>query len=697
MDNISILIIEDNPVNSVYLEKLIEKISKSEDNIYIANYITELAEDLKEAKKKLKKGSFDLVFLDLTLPDSKPKSTFKSIHKITKAPIIILTANDDTIMAIDAVKSGAADYLIKGKLNVDIIYRSIHYALERAKSLEALKKSEERYALVLEATNDGVWEWFVDEQKIYLSTRWKEILGYKNKEIGDSDKEWFNRIHPEDQERVKKEFDVHFKGTTKSLVSEHRISHKNGSYIWVRVHGKASKANNGSKLKIAGSLSDITTEKLEDTLTGLPNKVLFMDRLQTFINRLNYSLNEKFVLITIELDNFKLVSYYGAKTADIAVVTIIHRIKGSLRENDILARTGNIEFSLILQKPCDLTEVNKLTRHLQKVISKPIKVESFEISVSTGMGVVFSNQAYTHAREMFLDSLTALQKALSKGRGRYEIFDAQMREKVLRIVEMEGKLLRAIERCEFTLFYQPIYSLLKEKITGVEALIRWENDDNIINPVEFIPIAEQTDMIKRLGTWVIEECMLQAQRWKMKGLADLNISINFSGRQFADEEVIQYLIRTLQISKMKVENFHVEVTESVAMENQDYSIKVLTSLSKMGFQISIDDFGTGYSSLAYLKKLPLNKLKIDKSFINEIPMDEESNAIVKALIQMSHSLQYQVIVEGVEKQEQLEFVKELGAEFIQGYYIAKPMLGDEVENFVRKFKLSNQVTGLSNQ
>ena len=693
MEDINILIIEDNPVNSLFLETLLSKLSKSKENINRDTYIPSVVETIKEAKKKIKKENYQIIFLDLSLPDSKPKATFRSINSITDSPIIILTGNEETAIIIDAMKAGAADYLIKGKLYNDTIYRSIQYALERAKSLEALKVSEERYALVLEATNEGVWEWFVNEKKVYLSTRWKQILGYRDDEIGDSEQEWFSRVHPDDVERVKQEFDLHFKGTTKSIISEHRVSHQNGSYLWVRAFGKASKLKNGSVEKIAGSLSDITTEKLEDSLTGLPNKVLFMDRLQTFITRLYNGATENFVLINIELDNFKLVSYYGAKTADTAIVTIIQRIKRNIRPNDILARSGNIEFALLLDEPCDFNEVNKLTRHLQKVISKPIEIEHFEISVSTGMGIVFSDKSYQSAREMFLDSMTALQKALTAGRGRVEIFDTKMREKAMRIVEMEGKLLRAIERCEFTLYYQPIYSIPQKKITGVEALIRWEHDNQIINPVEFIPIAEQTDMIKRLGTWVIEECMLQAQRWKMNGLSDLSISINFSGRQFADEEVIQYLVRTLKLSKMKVENFHVEVTESVAMENRDYSVKILNSLSELGFQISIDDFGTGYSSLAYLKKLPLNKLKIDKSFINEIPNDLESNAIVKALIQMSQTLQYQVIVEGVENLDQLEFVKDLGAEYIQGYYIAKPMLGDDVEGFVKNFSEKNQLSG----
>ena len=682
------MLVEDNPVNVEYIRAMIKKIP--EDTIS-ENRITvdlSIATTLGEGVEILKNKPVNLVLLDLSLPDSTGMQSLKTIQKMNdRIPIIVLTGVDDTDLAAEAIKQGAQDYLVKGKINKALLDRSIQYAMERMKIHNKLLDSESRYMIALKATNDGIWEWNLKENYLYYSPRWKEIIGYGEDDLSSDPSEWFDRIHPDDARMVEEIIANHLSGETDNLVTEHRLLHKNGMYIWARVHGLAVLDKSGSVLKIAGSLTDITGEKFVDSLTGLPSLSLFTDRVQSAIQRVHDEKNFGFVLVKLEFEQLKLVANtYGAGVTNEVVQKLMARIKLIVRPSDTIGRLEGLNFGIILSGVREIYELNRILDNIQTVSSKPLELGSHQISISASMGILFSNIQYNKAEEMLRDVDSALHKALLSGRSNREVFESDMRERSLEVLHLEAEMRRALERDEFFLVFQPIVSLKKNKIISMEALIRWEKmDGTILSPGYFIPIAEESDMIIRIGAWVIEESILQLQKWILAGIEDVSISINLSARQFLNWNMVNYLKHTIAISKVPVSRIEVEVTESAAMKDIEFSKKILDNLSSFGISISLDDFGTGYSSLNYLKEFPISKMKLDQSFIRDLPEDRESAAIVSALIALGHALDQQIVVEGVENIEQLEFVREHNADHVQGYYISKPIALDNTEEFILKF------------
>ena len=473
-----ILLVEDNPVNVEYIRALLLNIEnepelENEDKPGIDILVSMT---LKEGLEIIAKKKLDLVLLDLTLPDSQGLNTFQAVQRINeRVPIIVLTGDDDTSLAFEAIHQGAQDYLVKGKINKVLLQRSIDYAIERMNILNALLDSEERYAIALKATNDGIWEWNLKEKKIYFSPRWKEILGYTESELGSDQVEWFDRIHPDDVSTVEEIIADHIAGESKSLFSEHRLLHKNGTYIWVRVHGLAVLDKAGSVKKIAGSLTDITGEKFTDSLTGLPNLSLFSDRLQSTMQRASDEKNFGFVLIKLEFEQIKVITNtYGAASTNEVIHKVVSRIKSCLKASDTLGRFEGASFGIILPGVFEIFELNHILDNIQTSASKPLQLNGNSISISTSLGIVFSSNRYKKSEEMIRDADSALQKAMSSGRSNREVYESEMRDKSLKILKLEAEMRHAIERDEFFLVYQPILDVKRKRITSLEALIRWK-------------------------------------------------------------------------------------------------------------------------------------------------------------------------------------------------------------------------------
>lgn len=681
------LLVEDNPVSVEYIRALLENGSKSEMDSREKSTIL-VAQNLKEGMDIISRENIDIILLDLTLPDSKGISSFSKIHEHNdRIPIIVLTGEDDTELAFEAVRQGAQDYLVKDTINKTLLLRSIYYALERMSILKALLDSEERYSIALKATNDGIWEWNLREHFLYYSPRWKEIIGFADETLTNEPSEWFERIHPDDVLAVEGVIASHLAGETENLVTEHRLLHKNGTYIWVRVHGLAVLDKDGSVRKIAGSLTDITGEKFIDSLTGLPSISLFSDRLQSNMERMNYEKNYSFVLVKFEFEQFKLITNtYGAAATNQVLQKIVARIRESLKTTDTMGRLDGFSFGIILPGVHEIFELNAILDNIQTVASKPLQFEDHQISVSLGFGILFANLHYKKPEEMLRDVESALQIAMKDGRSNREVYESEMRDRSLKVLRMEADMRRALERDEFFLAFQPILCLKTNKIKSTEALIRWvRNDGSILGPGHFIPIAEESDMIIRIGAWVIEEAILQLQRWQKAGITDVSISINLSARQFLNWNMVNYIKKTIQLAKIPENLLEVEVTESAAMKDIDLSKQILENLHKAGISVALDDFGTGYSSLSYLKQFPISKLKLDQSFAKDLPKDKESAAIVSALIALGQAMDLKVVIEGIEEKEQMDFIKLQKADFIQGYIVGKPVPSNEIIEFITKY------------
>ena len=567
------------------------------------------------------------------------------------------------------------------------IVTTYHDITERKRTEKALRESEERYALAALAANDGLWDWNLEANEIYFSPRWKAMLGWGEDEIGSSPDEWFNRIHPDEVERVKVGLIAQIQGLTSRFETEYPILHRNGSYRWMLNRGTAMRDAAGKVHRIAGFQTDVTerkmTEKrllhdaLHDTLTGLPNRALFQDRLNHVVELAKRREDYLFAVIFLDLDRFKMINdSLGHLVGDQLLVAIAHRLKICLRTSDTIARLGGDEFAILLEDIQDTTDATEVADRVQRDLTLPFNLDGQEVFTTTSIGIAFSSTGYDRPEDLLRDADTAMYRAKAAGKARYEVFDKTMHTRAVALLQMENDLRRAIDRQEFQLHYQPIVCLGTGSVTGFEALLRWQHPDcGLISPLEFIPVAEETGLIIPIGTWVLREACRQMQIWQQQSPRNppLTISVNLSGKQFSQPDLIEQITDILQESGLAPQSLKLEITESALLEDPDTAASMLQQLQTLGIWLSVDDFGTGYSSLSYLHRLPINTLKIDRSFINSVDADVEKLELVRTIIVLAWNLGLDVVAEGIETSKQLSQLKALKCESGQGYLFSKPM------------------------
>lgn len=562
---------------------------------------------------------------------------------------------------------------------------------ERKIAEEALRESEERYALAVRGANDGIWDWDLRANRIYYSPRWQTMLGYKEMGISDSPNEWFNRIHPEDREKVQADITAHMSGITPHFENEHRIQHRDGSYRWFLARGLAVRDPGRKAHRIAGSLTDITNRKtteerlrhdtMHDPLTNLPNRVYFMDQLRRAIERTKRHSNYVAAVLFMDLDRFKIVNdSLGHASGDQMLVSIAKRLEACLRPDDTIARFGGDEFAILIEDIKGVNDAIRVADRIQRKLIQPVALQGHEVFATASIGIALTTSVnYDRPEEMIRDADTAMYRAKAGGRARHQIFDTEMHTRTLALLHLEGELRKAIERHEFRVYYQPIVSIADGKISAVEALLRWQHPERgLILPSEFIGLAEETGLIVPIGEWVLNNVGGQAKIWSNAGLTDLRLSINISAHQLQDPNLLAIIQRVLAGSDMPTWSLKLEITESAAMRDFDLTIQILRNLHGSGVQISIDDFGTSYSSLGYLKRFPVSSLKIDQSFIKDIGKNKDNDALVTAIIAMGHILNVRIIAEGVETKEQLDFLASQQCDEVQGFLISKPQSAEEI-------------------
>ena len=568
---------------------------------------------------------------------------------------------------------------------------------------EQRKVSEERYRLAEEAVNDGLWDWNIPAGKVYYSPRWKSMLGFTDAEIGDSPEEWLVRVHPDDRISVAEHQKEHFQGRCEQLRGECRMLHKDGQYRWILYRGTAVAGGNGAKIRAVGSFTDITDRKLaeeqlrfeamHDALTGLANRVKLADRLSCCIARKKRELDFHFAVMFIDLDRFKVINdSLGHLIGDKLLVEIARRLKVFVREADTVARhqldqvarIGGDEFVLVLEDIRHESDILHIAGRLHKEISGTFHIDGHEICTLFSVGIAFGNETYHTAAEILRDADTALYQAKSDGKSCTRIFDPEMHQRAVARWQTETELRRAITDNQLVLYYQPIIDSLGRPL-ALEALVRWQHSTRgLLPPGEFLPIAEDTDLIIHLGRWVLIEACRQARQWEKENLLpeSMAISINVSGNQFAQAGFGTEITKILRQAGLPPHHVRLEVTESVAMQGAAANIATLTHLRSLGLAIDLDDFGTGCSSLSYLHRMPLNCLKIDKSFVSAMDIDKVGRSIVHTIIQLAHLLDMRVVAEGVETQEQIKLLKNMGCDYFQGYFISKPLPVSEVVGYL---------------
>ena len=554
---------------------------------------------------------------------------------------------------------------------------------------ESLRESEERYALAARGANDGLWDWKLTTGEIYFSARWNQMLGLPETEKWTAPEEWFCRIHPSDRDRVRSEIAVHIAGRTKEFVSEYRMRKMNGAFIWMLSRGIAVRDESGIAVRMAGSQTDVTEGKIADPLTGLPNRLYFLDRLENSIETARYT-NARFAVLFLDLDRFKLVNdSLGHAVGDKLLEGIAGRLRASLHDFDtanggmvkaVASRLGGDEFGVLLNLIHEPVEANLLAARILQQLNAPFQIDGRAVFATVSIGIALNSSGDT-PEEMLRNADTAMYWAKAAGKARFEVFDGEMRTQSIARLEIETELRKAIDEHQLTLHYQPQISVRNHRITGCEALVRWKRPGHgIVPPAEFIPVAEETDLIVPLGRWVIHEACRQMAEWQRRYCFDppLSIAVNVSFKQLTCVGFVEDVQRILAETGLLPCSLKLEMTESAVMENPKSAVDALRRLRDLNVGLEIDDFGTGYSSLSHLSCLPFDTLKIDRSFIRELGSANESSAIVRTILDLARSMNLDVVAEGVETAVQLQMLTALGCARAQGFYFSKAVPADSV-------------------
>jgi diguanylate cyclase (GGDEF)-like protein/PAS domain S-box-containing protein len=683
----SLIIVDDNQMNRDALSRRLER----------KGYAVHVAEDGQRALALIAQQPFDLVLLDIEMPVMSGLDVLKVLRATyapTQLPIIMVTAKTQSADIVEALRLGANDYVTK-PIDFPVALARIHTQLSHKWAVEALQESEERYALAVNGANDGLWDWNLKSNEVYFSARWQAMLGLQEGEIGVSPEEWFTRVHPEDLAAVKQAIMAHVDGTTAHFEHEYRMLHQNGTYRWILSRGLAVRDGSGRATRLAGSQTDITASKVIDPLTGLPNRLLFVEQLDRALKRTGRHPDYMFALLFLDLDRFKVVNdSLGPCIGDQLLIAVAQRLQACLRSTDTIthyepghtvARLEGDAFAILLDDITHVRDASRVAERLLRELTLPFLVQDHEVFTSATIGIAVSATGYDRPEELLRDADTAMHRAKALGKTGYELFDPAMRDQALGRMHLELELRKAIEHEALLVYYQPIVALDTGTIHGFEALVRWQHPQRgLISPQEFIPIAEETKMILPLGNSVLRQACRQMQAWQERfgAQAPCLISVNLSSKQLAHPGLMQHIHTMLLDTGLAACYLKLEITESAFMEDLEAAIALLWQLKSAGIRLSIDDFGTGYSSLSYLYRLPVDTLKIDRSFVSRLGTPGADADLVGTIVSLAHRLQLDVIAEGVETAAHVAQLQALGCEYGQGYYFARPMPAAEASSFL---------------
>ncbi len=568
---------------------------------------------------------------------------------------------------------------------------------QRKKTEQALYESEQRLEGILTSIQDVVWSFDASFYRlIYINPAAQMTFGFSLEELYKNPNLWWELIPTNDQELVQ----YHRQIVKEMGYTEYkyRIVRKDGQIRWLSSRIRCVYDDKGDLIRIDGIDSDITEQKraeeqlqynaTHDPLTNLPNRILFMDRLEHAIERQKRHPLFTFAVLFLDLDEFKVINdSLGHAIGDQLLQEIARRLENGLRSDDTLARLGGDEFTILLEDIEDIKEAIKIAKQIHLALIKPFILEGQDIFINTSIGIALNSSGYQEASEILRDADTAMYRAKADGKACYAIFDRQMHERAVNRLKLETDLRIGINKQEFILYYQPIISLKTGQLTGFEALIRWHHPyKNLISPGQFVPVAEETGLIIPIGEWTLNEACQQLKIWHQQYpyYSYLKVGVNLSSKQLKYTNLINTIDQTLKETQLDSKYLKLEITETLLMENLQAATEILLKIQERDIEICLDDFGTGYSSLSYLHRFPVNTLKIDRSFVMGMEPNNENSEIVRAIVSLAHILGLDIIAEGIETESQLAQLRELDCEQGQGYLFAKPLPVQAVENLLRK-------------
>ncbi len=464
---------------------------------------------------------------------------------------------------------------------------------------------------------------------------------------------------------------------------------KDGSLFWNELNVSPVFNEAGENTHFVGILNDITERRqaeaqllhnaFHDVLTGLPNRALFMKQLDQAISRSQRNPGYLFAVLFLDLDRFKTINdSLGHQAGDSLLKIVADRLSQCLRLEDMVARLGGDEFAILLDEITSLNDAIHIAHRIQKTLDQPLAIEGHDVFTSSSIGIALSATGYSQAEDLLRDADIAMYRAKQSGKAHYEVFDRDMHARALALLRLEADLRYAVERRQLELYYQPIVALDSGKVQGFEALLRWNHPERgLVSPDEFVPLAEETGLIVEIGQWALRQATQQLQAWRVQGLADsLTVSVNLSAKQFAQPGLGEQIQDILRETGLAASYLKLEITESVIMENVTLAVEMLKPLRKAGMEIYMDDFGTGFSSLSYLHRLPLDVMKIDRSFIQSLQQTGESLEIVRTIVRLAENLGMRAIAEGIETEIQLRQLQLLGCHGGQGYLFSPPLTAE---------------------
>ena len=565
---------------------------------------------------------------------------------------------------------------------------SLHFYFEHKESgerhMEELKESESRFHSAFTHAAIGMALVSTEGKFIQANRAFCEMLGRNATELLAAT--LTELVNAEDVSALVSPVEKLKKGDLQTVHTEIRGLHRDGSDVWMslnislardwqfRTHNLIVQAQDVSARRRAEA--ELYHNAYHDNLTQLSNRVHFDEQLNRAIARVQRHPEQRFAVMYLDFDRFKMVNdSLGHKAGDELLVNVAKRLKAMLRETDVLARLGGDEFAILVEDLNRQRDAVDLAERIHKELTKPVLLGTMEVAITASIGITFSTNNYQSSDQIIRDADIAMYKAKSKGKGQYAIFDSSLHAHVSAQLQLETELRKALGQGEIFLDYQPICTLKDRRLMGFEALARWNHPERgLLEPSMFIPVAEETGLIVPLGNWVLSEACRQMREWRsIRDSSELKMSVNVSSLQLTHPDFVSHVARSLSAAEMKPEQLTLEVTESVLMNGIENAISTLTALRQMGVQLSIDDFGTGYSSLSYLATLPIDALKVDRSFIEKMSRDGEGSEIVKAIFKLGQALSKQVYAEGIETSAQLTLLQELGCEFGQGFFLSRPM------------------------
>ena len=575
----------------------------------------------------------------------------------------------------------------------------------RQLSEKALGESEERYALVANATNEGLWDWNIKNNEVYFSPRFFALLGQNedNSRSLKTPQYWYELIYEEDINSVKSAISDHLNAITPYFQCEHRLLHQDGGYRWVLSRGLAIRDSSGKAIRMAGSHTDISYQKnaekkliydaFHDILTGLYNRAWFVSYLQKLLGGLSRNRDLNFAILFIDLDQFKIVNdSLGHAAGDELLIQVSERLQACIRETDLLARFGGDEFVILLECDDDYRFL-QIAERIIEAFSSSFSINGSDIYTGASIGITLKATGYQDAGEMLRDADIAMYQAKLNGKNCYALFDKEMRHHLLTQIKTEKLLRDAIQNNELELYFQPIISLSDSRLIGFETLLRWNSPIlGQVSPAIFIPLAEANGNILPLGHWIFESAFIQWRAWKEEfvGFDQLVLSINMSPVQFRDELFLKRLPNIMDSYNIKGSEIAIEITETAIIREKTLAAKVINNFKKSGIDIHLDDFGTGYSSISHLAGFQIDLIKIDRSFIERIGLDSKEDKLVKAVINFANNLGIKCTAEGVEEAEQQRFLTIANCDYGQGYFIAKPAPAHKLTEFINEHLASSK-------